>query len=56
MDSTGQIRQPCHLYSTAWSHLYKLAPISDPSDKLIEVHLAALKWHMQQHLLIWPHC
>ena len=32
--------------------LYKLPLISDPSDKLIEVHLpvAALKWNMQQRL------
>ena len=28
--------------------LYKLPLISDPSDKLIEVHMAALKWNMQQ--------
>ena len=28
--------------------LYKLQPISDPCDRLIEVHLAALKWNMQQ--------
>ena len=28
--------------------LYKLPLISDPSEKLIEVHLAALKWNMQQ--------
>jgi hypothetical protein len=30
------------------SPLYNLPLISDPSDKLIEVHLAALKWNMQQ--------
>ena len=30
------------------SPLYQLPPISDPSEKLIEVHLAALKWNMQQ--------
>ena len=24
------------------------APVADPSDKLIEVNLAALKWDMQQ--------
>jgi hypothetical protein len=28
--------------------LYKVPLIEDPSDKLIEVHLAALKWNMQQ--------
>ena len=28
--------------------LYKLPLIADSSDKLIEVHLAALKWNMQQ--------
>ena len=30
------------------SPLYKMPLISDPSEKLIEVHLAALKWNMQQ--------
>jgi len=30
------------------SPLYKLPLITDPSEKLIEVHLAALKWNMQQ--------
>jgi len=27
---------------------YKLPLVEDPCDKLIEVHLAALKWNMQQ--------
>ena len=35
------------------SPLYGKAPVSDPSDVLIKVHLAALKWNimimMQQH-------
>ena len=30
------------------SPLYRLAPVVDPSEKLIEVHLAALKWNLQQ--------
>ena len=30
------------------SPFYGKAPVADPSDKLIEVHLAALKWDMQQ--------
>jgi hypothetical protein len=30
------------------SKLYGLPPIADPSDKLIEVHLAALKWNLLQ--------
>jgi hypothetical protein len=30
------------------SKLYGLPPITDPSDKLIEVHLAALKWNLLQ--------
>ena len=30
------------------SPLYGKAPVSDPSDALIEVHLADLKWNMQQ--------
>ena len=29
---------------------YGKDPVSDPCDQLIEVHLAALKWDMQQHL------
>jgi hypothetical protein len=28
--------------------LYRLPLVEDPCDKLIEVHLAALKWNMQQ--------
>ena len=28
--------------------LHRLAPIQDPSDKIIEVHLAALKWNILQ--------
>ena len=30
------------------SKLYGLPPITDPSDKLIEVHLAALEWNLLQ--------
>ena len=30
------------------SPLYRLQLVEDPCDKLIEVHLAALKWKMQQ--------
>jgi hypothetical protein len=28
--------------------LYRLPLVEDPCDKLIEVHLTALKWNMQQ--------
>lgn len=28
--------------------LHGLDPVSDPSEKLIEVHMASLKWNMQQ--------
>ena len=30
------------------SPLYGLQPVEDPSDRLIEVNLAALKWNIQQ--------
>ncbi len=30
------------------SKLHELAPITDPSDEIIEVLLAALRWDMQQ--------
>jgi hypothetical protein len=29
------------------SPLYRLPPVEDPSAKMVETHVAALKWHMQ---------
>ena len=34
--------------ATPGTPLYKLPPIVDPSDKIVEVHLAALKWNLLQ--------
>jgi hypothetical protein len=34
--------------AAAGSPLHNLQPIADPSEQLIKVHLAALKWNMQQ--------
>ncbi len=29
--------------------LYKLPLVTDPSEKIVETHVAALKWHMHCH-------
>ena len=47
---TGSIHKQQLRTALPGSPLHSKAPVSDPSDGLIEVHLAALKWNMQQRL------